>query len=271
MWNNARVINIAANLMLGVALVIVLKLIALACLNTSALPLRAVTVVGDVDRVPADQLSEAFAGRALGNFFSADLDQVRVWVEAVPWVRHARVRRVWPDRLEVSIEAQHPIARWADRGLVNTWGELFAGESNQSLPRFSGPQGSEMEVTDHYHRFRVVVKSIGRELTALTLTSRYSWELTLSDGLTIVLGRDTPEESAEDRLTRLTRIYPDTIAHLPRGKFTRIDLRYPNGFALRVPDLPSIRGDKPVPGAGLPPATRKPATSASIDSTYRPA
>jgi cell division protein FtsQ len=271
MWNNTRVLNIAANLMIAVALVIVLKLLALACLNTSALPLRTINVVGDVDRVSADQLGEAFAGRSLGNFFSADLDEVRTWVEAVPWVRQARVRRVWPDRLEVSIEAQRPIARWSGRELVNTWGELFAGEVNQALPRFSGPSGSEMEVTDHYHRFRVVVKSLGRELTAVTLTSRYSWELTLSDGLSIVLGRDTPEESAEDRLVRLTRIYPDTIAHLPRGKFTRIDLRYPNGFALRVPDLPAMRGDKPVPGAALPTPPRKPATSASIDSLHRPA
>jgi cell division protein FtsQ len=264
MWNNTRLLDIAANLMFGLAAVIVLKLVAVAALNTAALPVRSVTIVGDVGQIAHDQVTDVFAGRTLGNFFAADLDRVRSWVEAVPGVRRARVRRVWPDRLEVAVEAHQVIARWSEHELVNSWGEVFPAESSASLPRFSGPPGTAIDVTDHYHRFRVALKPIGRELVAVTLTPRYAWELTLSDGLSIILGRDAPGESAEDRLARLVRLYPDTIARLPPGKFNRIDLRYANGFALQVPELPTLRGDKTPPPVAVPAARRKPITSASL-------
>ncbi len=265
MWRNTRLLDIAANLMFGLAAIIVLKLVAVAALNSAALPVRSVTIVGDVGQIAPDQIADAFVGRTLGNFFGADLDRVRGWVESVPGVRRARVRRVWPDRLEVVVEAHKAIARWSDRELVNSWGEVFLAESSVPLPRFSGPPGTAIDVTDHYHRFRVALKPIGRDLVSVTLTPRYAWELTLSDGLSIILGRDAPGESAEDRLARLVRLYPDTIARLPPGKFNRIDLRYANGFALRVPELPTLRGDKTTPPpVGVPAARRKPITNASL-------
>ncbi len=271
MWSNTRLLNIAANLMFLLAAAIVAKLCVVAALNSAALPLRTVSLTGDVGMLAQDQMTDVFAGRILGNFFAADLDQVRLWVEAVPGVRRARVRRVWPDRLEVALEAHQALARWSDRELVNSWGEVFQGESAVALPRFSGPEGTAMDVTDHYHRFRVALKPIGRELTAVTLTPRYAWELTLSDGLSIILGRDGPGELAEDRLSRLVRLYPDTIGRLPAGKYNRIDMRYANGFALRVPELPSLRGDKPAPPPlTVPSAPRKPLTNASLGERTPP-
>ncbi len=263
MWNNTRLLNLVANLMFALCVLIVAKLLAVAALNSTALPLRTVHVTGELNNVSREQLVEAFAGRTLGNFFSADLAEVRRWVETVPWVRHASVRRVWPDRLEVIVEAQEPIARWSDHQLVNSWGELFNGDTAAALPHFSGPQGTEFEVTDRYHRFRVILKSLGRELSAIALTNRYSWELTLTDGTSIALGRDGASETAEDRLLRVARIYPDTLAHLPRGKFTRLDLRYPNGFALRLPETAESRGARPGP-PGIPQPARKPATNAAL-------
>ena len=40
-----------------------------------------------------------------GNFFSVRLEEVKRGFESMPWVRHANVRRVWPNGLIVSIEA----------------------------------------------------------------------------------------------------------------------------------------------------------------------
>jgi cell division protein FtsQ len=41
-----------------------------------------------------------------GNFFSVRLEDVKRGFESMPWVRHANVRRVWPNGLIVSIEEQ---------------------------------------------------------------------------------------------------------------------------------------------------------------------
>ncbi len=57
----------------------------------------------------------AFAApKVAGNFFTLDLAQARAAFEAVPWVRRASVRRVWPNALEVSVEEHRAAALWDD-------------------------------------------------------------------------------------------------------------------------------------------------------------
>ena len=86
----------------------------------------------------------------------------------------------------------------------------------------------------HYARFAAVVAPLGSEVERLVLTPRYAWQLRLANGLHVMLGRDA--DGAEARLRRFVESYPATIARLPR-RHEYVDLRYPNGFALRVPEL----------------------------------
>ncbi|OYY52662.1 MAG: peptidase S49, partial [Polynucleobacter sp. 24-46-87] len=65
-----------------------------------------------------------------GNFFSVRLEDVKRGFESMPWVRHANVRRVWPNELVVNIEEQKPFGVWGgvdSHRLMNTHGEIFAG------------------------------------------------------------------------------------------------------------------------------------------------
>src|SRR5690606_37879060 len=114
--------------------------------------LRAVVVEPVDDRplryVSATQLEQALKPVVKGSFFSTELESVRERVETVPWVRSARVRRIWPDRLEVRIEEHRPLALWHDGRLVNTYRELFSAnldeaEEDGPLPQLAGPPGSE--------------------------------------------------------------------------------------------------------------------------------
>jgi cell division protein FtsQ len=49
-----------------------------------------------------------------------------------------------------------------------------------------------------------------------------------------MLGRDA--DGAEARLARFVEVYPATLGRLAR-RHEYVDLRYPDGFALRVPEL----------------------------------
>ena len=177
------------------------------------------------------QVEAAIARLASGNFFAVSIDELRAALEKLPWVRAAAVRRVWPDRLEIRIEEHVPLARWGAEALVNTHGERFAGTSEAELPVFIGPPGSEAEVTRRYARFSQLLAPIGSPLERVVLSARHAWQLRLANGLQLTLGRDT--ELAEQRLARFVQAYARTPDAADRAREI-VDLRYPNGFALRV-------------------------------------
>ncbi len=176
---------------------------------------------------------EAALPRAAGNFFALDLAELRAAVERLPWVRRVSVRRVWPGRIEVSIEEHVALARWGDDRLVNTYGEAFSGKTKEVLPAFIGPGGTSAEVTRRYRRFSEIVAPLGTGVERIVLTPRHAWQLRLGNGLHLMLGRDA--DIAEQRLQKFVEAQPATVARTGK-KHEYVDLRYPNGFALRVPD-----------------------------------
>jgi cell division protein FtsQ len=247
MWNNARFLNVAANALFALAAGLAAYIAFRVLWTSPVFPLRGIYIQGELHHVARGEILSALQGRVKGTFFSIDLDAIRALFEGVPWVRRAEVRRLWPDSLEVRIEEHVALARWEQlRGaqLVNTFGEVFSGASDAKLPLFSGPAGTEGEVTRRYMVFRQLLVPLGLEPRQLKLNSRLAWQLKLSDGLTMQLGRDSEKDRIDDRLARFVSVYPQTL-----GKFSRrldfVDLRYPNGFALRVPESRAPETRKP--------------------------
>ena len=194
-------------------------------------PLTRVEFGGTLERTTRAELEKALP-RIAGNFFAADLAQVRASVERLPWVRQVAVRRVWPGRLEITVEEHVALARWGDDALVNTFGERFGGKTDQVLPVFIGPAGTQAEVARRYAKFTGIVAPLGTKIERVVLSPRHAWQLRLANGLHLALGRDA--DLAENRLRRFVEVYPTV-----KNKNEYVDLRYPNGFAVRVADLKS--------------------------------
>jgi len=233
--------HLTANALYGVAVFIVLCIAVIATVNSRLFPLQKISLRGDLAHLEAEQVEEALAGRVTGNFFGVDLVAVRNALHELPWVRKVHVRRQWPDTLVAEVEEHEPLARWEGGGLVNTHGELFyAAPPASELPRFAGPEGSAATVTTYYREFERLVEPLDMAITHVALSPRRAWEMRLAgEGgarLTLMLGREQDEQRAVDRLARFVAYYPQTLGHLGRQS-ARVDLRYPNGFALRVPGL----------------------------------
>lgn len=238
MWDNPRLLNLAANALLAVAVLLGVLAGTQALLRSALFPVREIAVLGRLERTDRAQLARAIEGRVSGNFFAADLAAVRAALQPLPWVRRVSVRRVWPDRIEVAIEEHVALARWGDSGLVNTHGEPFGGTTTAVLPLFGGPAGTEAEVTRRYRQFSALLAPLGVAPERVILTPRFAWQLRLARGLNLELGRDSARDPVERRLARFAAAYPQTLARIPRPH-EYVDLRYPNGFALRIPDLKS--------------------------------
>ncbi|MFZ1909866.1 MAG: cell division protein FtsQ/DivIB [Burkholderiales bacterium] len=236
MWDNPRLLNSVAGILTGIALLIFMLAGAQLLLRSTLFPLREITVHGTLAHTSTAQIAQATQGRIAGNFFSVDLAAVRQSIEQLPWVRRVNVRRVWPDGLEVSIEEHVALAHWGDDALVDSYGERFVAQTDAALPVLAGPAGTEAEVTRRYRRFAALLAPLGDPLERVILTPRFAWRLKLRSGLSVVLGRDTGELSVEARLARFVAVYPQTLGRIAE-RHEYVDLRYPNGFALRVSDM----------------------------------
>ena len=113
-------------------------------------------VVGQsLKHINKSMVKRQIAETVQGNFFSVRLEDVKRGFESMPWVRHANVRRVWPNGLIVSIEEQQAFGTWDgvdSNTLINKHGELFAGRVSEvpdgaKLIDFHGPEDAGKEVT----------------------------------------------------------------------------------------------------------------------------
>jgi cell division protein FtsQ len=229
MWAN-RKIQMALGIVSGLALLGACFGALYWLLMPQRFPVNSVEITGALKNTTRAQIETALP-RATGNFFAVDLAEVRAGVERLPWVRHVAVRRVWPGRLEVIVEEHVALARWGDDALVNLQGEKFYAKTRDALPSFVAPAGTAAEVARRYRRFSEIVAPLGMRVERVVLSARHAWQLRLANGVHVMLGRDG--DMAEERLRKFVEAYPAASAG---KKYEYVDLRYPNGFALRLPD-----------------------------------
>jgi cell division protein FtsQ len=139
----------------------------------------------------------------------------------------------------VKLEEHLALARWGRREdalLVDTHGDLFRADWEADLPLFAGPAGSERELTRRYNEFRGLLAPLSLEPRQVLLNQRLAWQLRLANGLVLQLGRDSANDPIRERLVRFVDAYPRTLGQMNR-RLEYVDLRYPNGFALRVPGI----------------------------------
>src|SRR6185295_12526686 len=98
MWDNPRLLNAAANVLIALAALAFAYAGLQLLLRSPLFPLREIVVQGAPKNAGRAQIEHALRGVG-GNFFAADLAAIRAGLETVPWVRRVELRRVWPDRI----------------------------------------------------------------------------------------------------------------------------------------------------------------------------
>jgi cell division protein FtsQ len=169
------------------------------------------------------------------SFLYSDLAQVKAALEQEPWVQHAVVSRRWPGGLLIQVIEQIPIAYWSEHALLNDRGQLFRPQNldrGLNLPRLQASEldsdQSRLEVFQTWHRLLPRLLSFGLEPELLTQTARGAWEVQLEGGAGIVLGTD----ELDAKIERLGKVLGGLNAD-ERKRVLRIDLRYPNGAAVK--------------------------------------
>ena len=162
-------------------------------------------------------------------FFELDLKGVRQKLLTVPWIKRVSVRRAWPDRLLVSIEERQAIARWGERQLISSEGNVFTPDNLDAfdgLPKLVGLESQSEEVLQQYLAISQLLRPMGLGISRLEQSDIGGWDFTAGHAL-VNMGRDRKME----RLQRFIRLY---YARLESkwSSVARVDLRYLNGVSV---------------------------------------
>ncbi len=259
MWNDVRTMNTLTRLLLGVLLLVLAYFGYRWVAQQSMFDLRRIHVKGmngkPLRYVDVATVRSSALPRLRGNFFTVDLNATRAAFETVPWVKHASVRREWPNRLVVLVDEYVVLGTWGGQEgrLVSVDGLLFTANLDEAeaegvLPVLAGPDDSAQEVAERFADLHNWLAPLGLAPRELRLSTRYAWTAKLDNGIELNLGRTHVRDAMKARVDRLASVYPQLAAALP-GRIEMLDLRYPNGLALRrrAQPLPTeVPADAPV-------------------------
>lgn len=243
---DVRVMNATALVIIVLAGLVVAAAAAAWAARQPVFAFRTIRLEGEVTRNSAATIRANAAPRLAGNYFTLDLQAARRAFEGVPWVRHAVVQRVFPNRLVVRMEEHHPVAVWkGDEGndrLVNSHGEVFEANlgdvDEERLPEFSGPEDeAAASVLVMYQRLVPLLKPLDLAPERLSISGRGSWLMALDNGAELEIGRGSEEEVLA-RVGRFVRTVTQVTDRQRRG-WSHADLRHADGYALRMKGSPA--------------------------------
>ncbi|MDP3368878.1 MAG: cell division protein FtsQ/DivIB, partial [Brevundimonas sp.] len=160
-----------------------------------------------------------------------DLDAVRRRVEAIGWVKSARIVRLLPNTLIVHVIEHDRLAVWQTGGVnqvIDSHGQVIAGaEAGRypNLPLVVG-KGAEQAASEVLPLIAQRPRLQSR-VEALVRVDERRWDLRLKDGSLIQL----PAANQEAALIQLDAL--DQRERLLELGFARIDLRTPEEVAVR--------------------------------------
>lgn len=193
-------------------------------------PVRTVRVQGEMRFQNPVAVRRELESMQLGSFFGLDMHAIQRRIESLQWVQTANLRRTWPSTLEITVTEQTPIAIWGGDALLSEQGELFKPDNVmqiEGLPQFDGPAGFELQMMQAYAGFSPLLGGADLQIEVLRLSARGAWEIELSSGQLLRLGRT-------ETLRRLERFAALHQRYLGERLATVavVDARYSHGIAV---------------------------------------
>lgn len=199
--------------------------------DASRFPINTVKIAANYQHITRQQLEKVLSPYLRQGFFGFSTSQLEQDLLALNWSQMVSVSRVWPDTVKITLVEKNPIALW-NGALMTESGDLFRPEKqteiDEGLPFLSGPESQRKDVLQIYQKLSKLVSLYGLTASTLQLRENQAWELSLSNGVLLRLGK----RDLETRLKRFCRAYPAVFADKPE-QLTSVDLRYARGMAVQ--------------------------------------
>lgn len=214
-------------------LLFILALVALlvrVIINPGTFPIRTVRIEGEFRHLSPKTLKAAVTDVVRGGFFDVNVETIQKTLMDNPWVNGVTVRRAWPDGIKVQVTERVAVARWKDRGLLSREAVFFSPAPESwpgDLPMFSGPDNTYRLLLARYGLINSVLRNTGLNVTNLNLNERGAFDFSLSNGITVIVGRN----EIENRINKFEEYAWPTLKK-DTENIISIDMRYTNGFVV---------------------------------------
>lgn len=218
-------------LLIAVAFALSARLVYLYLSDTVRFPLSTVKIAASFKHITRLQLETILSTYQHDGFFTLPVRRLQRDLVSLDWVKEVNVERIWPDILSIKLVEQEPVAKWNKLLWMTSDGRLFnmdQADETSGLPELMGPVGQENDVLQIYQKLSKLLSSFGLNVALLQLHENQSWDLSLTNGVFLHLGK----QDLEKRLGRFCKVYHAIFAE-KLAQLASVDLRYERGMAVK--------------------------------------
>lgn len=211
------------------ALILSLRLVLMIIADLDFFPINALKIKSSYKFVTRDQVQKVLLPYLSQSYLMLSENKLSEDLKKNVWVEDVKIKKIWPDRVDVQIIERIPVAFW-NNVLLSEKGDLFVPASDKNspnLPRLFGPKNQQKDVLHIYEKLSKLLKAQDLFIAKVWLHKNQSWVIALSNGVIIRLGKS----DIENRLQRFCEVYPKLFA-ASFDQISSIDLRYSKGMAV---------------------------------------
>lgn len=198
-------------------------------------PIKAYSLSGQIRFTQNADIRRVLTEPELKGFFAQDIKEVEQKLLGISWIKAVAVRKIYPDRLSITLLEHTPTALWNTNQLLSEQGVVFSLPPDrfdaEHLPRLYGPDNQSKLALSAWYKIGQDLAQRKLTLKSLEVDERGAWKIILDNNIKLHLGRG----DWLPKIDRFVEIYPQI--EIPQGKhLAYVDLRYEHGVAVGFSD-----------------------------------
>lgn len=191
----------------------------------------AVTIAGQTE-LSEQQILETAGVDPRQSLLFLDVADMRRKLMALPLVKNASVRKLFPNRLVIEVTERQPYGLWQKDGVVSIVAadgapiDVFRDAKFERLPFVVG-EGANQRI-DEFMGLLDAAGDMRDKIRAGMLVSQRRWTLKMKSGVEVML----PQVDPRDAVARLARLEQD--GHILEKDIVSLDLRVPGKVYVRL-------------------------------------
>lgn len=167
----------------------------------------------------------------LKGYFGQNINEINERFLAVSWVKNVLVRKIYPNKLSITLVEYQPVARWNNKQYLSEQGVIFSLPEDRfkgdNLPILFGPDSESKVVLEAWNKIKQDLMLRNLALFSVEMDNRGAWTIRLDNGVALRLGRG----DWLPKIDRFVAIFPQI--DVPSDmRLSYVDLRYEHGAAV---------------------------------------